>query len=93
MNKKIIPNDMEVKSINAEYQLWAEAKFVLRSIYLSRDYVGNHFVVTNTSKAMMRVAEQEFYKPGVHAIAVVQHELPPLASTNVFIVRERGENE
>jgi hypothetical protein len=42
---------------------------------------------------MMRVAEQEFYKPGVHAIAVVQHELPPLASTNVFIVRERGENE
>lgn len=93
MNKNIAPSDMEVKSVNAEYQLWTEAKFVLRTLYLGREYVGNHFVVTNTSKSMMQISEQEFYKPGVHAISVVQHALPPLASTSVFIVRDRGENE
>jgi conjugal transfer pilus assembly protein TraK len=93
MSKNLTPSDMDVRMVNTEFALWAEAKFVLRAVYLGREYVGNHFKVTNTSNAMMRLEEQEFYKQGVHAVAIVQLELPPQASTSVFIVRERGENE
>jgi conjugal transfer pilus assembly protein TraK len=87
------PSDAEVVAKNVEFALWQESRFILRHAYISRSLVGERFQLTNVSTSLMRLAEQEFYRPGVLAVGMDSQELPPGTMTSVYIVRERTDNE
>ena len=81
------PVEFEVTTINKEIGLWNEARFILVERYEGQMLVGEHYKLTNTSKSVMRVAEQELYKKGVVAISIENQVLNPGESTSVFISR------
>lgn len=93
MASGIHPADAEVRNQAVAMSLWSEAKFVLTRTWTLKDLVGDRFTLTNTSAAPMRIAEQEFYKPGVHAVALDVTELGAGEFTQVYIVRSRGDHE
>jgi conjugal transfer pilus assembly protein TraK len=55
--------------------------------------VGERYRLVNASGSIMRLAEAELYRDGVHAVAIEQRTLAPGESTPVYIVRTRGETE
>lgn len=75
----------EVKTVRKLVPIWQEARFELLQRFVGFQGIGEHYRLTNISQAVMRLAEQEFYKPGVDAVAIELHELPPGASTDVFV--------
>src|SRR3990172_6105260 len=89
---QILP-DMELRPAGREVALWREAQFFLERSYLGRSIAGDRYRLSNVSRAPMRIAEAELYKPGVLAIAIDQLNLAPGEATNVFVVRERGASE
>lgn len=82
------PIDYEVAYKNKEVGLWAESRFVLVSVYTGRSLVGEHFKLTNISKAVMRLAEQELYKPNVISVSIENQVLNPGETTEVFITKQ-----
>ena len=89
---EVVP-DLEVREIGREIALWRESRFFLERSYLGRRVAGDRYRLTNISAGPMRIAEPEFFKPGVLGVAVEQLELSPGDSTAVYIVREREANE
>lgn len=85
--------DAEFVVVNKEVPLWNEARFYLQRKYFDTDLVGEKYFLTNVSTSEMVLAEQEFYRAGVMIVAVENHNLAPGASTPVYIVRARKENE
>lgn len=81
------PTEFDVTVVNKEISLWNEARFVLVERYTGQALVGEHFRLTNTSKSVMRLAEQELYKQGIVAIAIENQVLNPGESTEVFVTR------
>jgi len=79
--------EFEVGAINQEVGLWNEARFVLLQRYVGQSLVGEHYRLTNVSRSIMRLAEQELYKQGVVAISIENQVLNPGESTEVFITR------
>lgn len=82
-----VPFQYEIRELNNEITLWEEARFVITKRYTGPSYIGETYLLTNTSKKPMRIAEQELYREGVQAISVEQQILNPGETTNVFIVR------
>lgn len=91
MAREETPVDFEVTKKNVEIGLWAESRFVLTSVYSSRSLIGERYRLTNISKAVMRLAEQELYKPGVVSVSIENQVLNPGESTDVFITKQQGE--
>lgn len=81
------PFEFEVTSVNKEIGLWNEARFVLQERYVGQSLVGERFRLTNVSKSVMRIAEQELYRQGVVAVSIENQILNPGESTEVFITR------
>lgn len=81
------PVEFDVTAYNKEINLWNESRFVLVSKYVGRSLTGEHYRLTNVSKSIMRIAEQELYKPGVVAISIENQELNSGETTEVFITR------
>lgn len=81
------PFEFDVTTVNKEIGLWNEAKFVLQERYVGQALVGEKFKLTNVSKSVMRLAEQELYKQGVVAVSIEHQILNPGESTDVFITR------
>lgn len=79
--------------VNKELALWREVRFYLQKKYLDEDMVGEHYFLANTSTTAMSLAEQEFYRAGVMAVAIEKHSLMPGESTAVYIVRARKDHE
>jgi len=52
--------------------------------------IGERYRLFNVSDKPMRVAEQEFYKKGVLAVAVRDLNLDPGRSTVVFVVKRNA---
>jgi conjugal transfer pilus assembly protein TraK len=80
-------------TVNKEVPLWKEGKLFFLSKFLDAGFVGEKYRLTNVSPSEMVLAEQELYRKGVRAIAIEQHTLAPGEGTNIFLVRERKENE
>jgi conjugal transfer pilus assembly protein TraK len=93
MSREDRPPDADVVAKNIEMALWQESRFVLKAAYMSRSIVGEKFQLTNVSPHLMRLAEQEFFRPGVLAVGMDHPELPPGTSTSIYVVRERTDNE
>lgn len=79
--------------VNKEVPLWKEGKLVLASKYLMGDFVGEKYRLTNVSSTDMLLVEQELYRRGVRAVSVKNQTLAPGNATDIYIVRERKENE
>lgn len=79
--------------VNKEVPLWQEGKLVLVSKYLDVDIVGEKYRLTNVSRGDMLLVEQELFRRGVRAVSIKNMTLAPGDSTDIFIVRERKENE
>jgi conjugal transfer pilus assembly protein TraK len=82
------PVEYTVREFNRPVSLWQEALFVLLARYEGREFIGEHYRLANSSGSVMRIAEQELFKPGVVAVAIELHQLQPGQSTDVFVLRE-----
>jgi conjugal transfer pilus assembly protein TraK len=84
-----IPDDMEVRETGDDVLLWRGTKFTHDRDWLGMTIAVGHYRLMNTSQEDMRLAEQEFFRPDVIAVAIERHVLRPGESTRVFIVRHR----
>ncbi len=84
---------VDVITVNKEVPLWKEGRLVLEDKYIDDDIVGERYRLTNVSPSDMLLVEQELYRRGVRAVAIEHQTLPPGESTNIFIVRERKDND
>ena len=87
------PAGVKVTADKQVISLWAEALFALELQYLAADTVAERFLLKNISASPMVLAEREFYKKGVHAVAIEQHTLAPGDTTKIYIVREKAFND
>lgn len=78
---------IEVKTGWDEIKLWQNSRFALEKTLTGQTLIGDQYRLFNTSDATMRIAEQEFYKKGVVAVAVSDRVIEPGRSTQVFIVK------
>jgi conjugal transfer pilus assembly protein TraK len=83
----------EKVDVNREVPLWKEGRLILASKYLMGDFVGERYHLTNVSSSDMLLVEQELYRRGVRAVSVKNQTLAPGNATEIYIVRERKENE
>lgn len=88
-----VPDDMEVRELAQKIALWKEASMTLERQYTVDNIVGESYVVTNTSNAAMVLDEREFYRKGVSAVAIDQHNITPGSGTRVYVIREKSGNE
>lgn len=88
-----LPDDMQVKEIGRRLDLWQEAAMTLERQYIAGDIVGERYMVANVSKEAMVLDEREFYRKGVSVIALDQLNLAPGASTRLYVIREKAQNE
>lgn len=86
-------SEAEKVDVNKEVPLWKEGRLILASKYLMGDFVGEKYRLTNVSSSDMLLVEQELYRRGVRAVSVKNHALAPGNATEIYIVRERKENE
>ncbi len=93
MQREDEPQGVDVQKIGKRVPLWKGVNFVLEKKYVWPEFVGEAYTLTNKNEGTVVVAEPEFFKDGVKAISVNQMQLPKDASTNVFIVRRRANNE
>ena len=84
---------VEAVAVNQEVALWKETRLVLLAKYLDSDMVGEKYQLSNVSPSPMLLVEQELYRQGVRAVSVQHHTLMPGDGTDVYIVRERKDNE
>lgn len=75
---------------NKELALWQGTRFYLLNAWVGRGFRGESYRLINESATPMRMVEQEFYTPGVVAVSIEVHDLPPGAGTNVFVVRREA---
>ncbi len=84
---------VETISVNKEVPLWKEGRLILLAKYIDAGVVGEKYRLTNVSPSEMVIVEQELYRRGVRAVAVQNQTLMQGDSTNIYIVRERKDNE
>lgn len=88
---EVDPGEFRTERLNVPVALWSESQFVLRERTAARGLLGETFVLTNISTRVLRLAEQEFFKSGVIAVAVEQHILRPGETTSVYVVSGAAE--
>lgn len=88
-----LPDDMQVKEVGQRLDLWQEAAMTLERQYVAGDIVGERYLVANVSKEPMILDEREFYRKGVSVVALDQLNLAPGASTRLYVIREKAQNE
>ncbi|NHZ99061.1 type-F conjugative transfer system secretin TraK [Massilia sp. CCM 8734] len=88
-----VPDDMQIKEIGQRLDLWQEAAMTLERQYVAGDIVGERYLVANVSKDPMVLDEREFYRKGVSVVALDQLNLAPGASTRLYVIREKAQNE
>jgi conjugal transfer pilus assembly protein TraK len=93
MSDDELKDSVETIPVNKEVPLWKEGRLVLVAKYMDGEVVGEKYRLTNVSPSEMLLVEQELYRRGVRAIAVEHHTLAKGDSTDIYIVRERKDNE
>lgn len=81
--------DVLAVPMNVEIPLWRGTRYIHRSQWRGRSLWGDAFELRNVGTDVIRVAEQEFFTPGVVSVSVEVHEIPPGAFTNVYVVRRK----
>lgn len=81
---------VQVTPSYAEVPLWKEVLFIRKNRYSAADLYAESYVLTNVSKQPLVLSEQEFFKPGVLAVAIRKLTLNPGQQTEVYIVTSGG---
>ena len=83
------PSDIQAEDVRVPLILWQEADLHLVRNYRGRGYLGERYLLTNTSAAPMTLSEQEFDRDGqgVVAVAIDNMNLRPGETTSVYVIR------
>jgi conjugal transfer pilus assembly protein TraK len=71
-----------------QIKLWRDTRFYQVKEYQCGKYTGRVFTLTNTGQKVMRIAEQEFYKPGVVAVSVASQALEAGDTAKIYVIEE-----
>jgi len=85
-----VPEGYSRDRLHREVRLWREARLVLRERYFGGRLHGEIYVITNIDQKPLRMAEREFYRDGVLAVAIEKHELQPGEQTRIYLISEAG---
>lgn len=88
-----LKDSVETIAVNKDVPLWKEGRLILVAKYMDGEVVGEKYRLTNVSASEMLLVEQELYRRGVRAVAVEHHTLMQGDGTDIYIVRERKDNE
>ncbi len=88
-----LPDDMEVKEPARDIALWLGTRLTLQRVLLGSGVVGEKYQLTNIGTTTLEVAETELFKPGVMAVSLEQPSLRPGEATNLFVIRERKNDD
>lgn len=83
----------DARQVNQEIALWQSTRLFLHRTIQDNFMKGEHYLLTNLSQANLTLAEQEFYKKGVMAVAIEKHTLQPGESTAIYVVKADQNNE
>jgi len=81
----------EVVDHMREIPIWNEVKLTLERTWLGDDLIGERYVLMNITADEVRLAEQEFMRKGVLAVAIDKTILGPRQATGLYVVREASD--
>ena len=84
---------MEVKEPARDIALWLGTRLTLQRVLLGSGVVGEKYQLTNIGNTTLELAEAELFKPGVMAVSLEQPSLRPGEATNLFVIRERKNDD
>lgn len=79
---------MQVERMDIAHSLWQEADLRLIRKHQGSALVGETYRLRNAGTAAMVLAEREFDRDGVMAVAIEQHNLRPGETTLVYVIRD-----
>ncbi|MPX16882.1 conjugal transfer protein TraK [Moraxella catarrhalis] len=82
-----ISDDIQVTQVNENIPLWHEAQLILLYKFDTEELTGESYQITNQTKVVLQLREQEFYRNNVYAISVSKLTLEPNETAFVYIVR------
>ena len=88
-----LPEDMQASEPARDVALWPGTRLTLQRVLLGTDVVGEKYQLTNIGSTTMDVAEATLFKSGVMAISVEEPSLRPGETTNLFVIRERKNDD
>lgn len=80
-------SDVAYERMQTQLALWNETRFAMTGRYSTRSLIGEVYSLSNVSNRVMKLAEQELFKPGVVAVSIDTHILRPGEQTDVFVIR------
>ena len=88
-----LPEDMQAQELARDIALWPGTRLTLQRVLLGSGVVGEKYQLTNTGNTAMEVVETALFKSGVMAVSVEQPSLRPGETTNLFVIRERKNDD
>lgn len=85
------PAEVALRNEDRPVTLWQDSRLVLRRSAEGYGLLGEQYQLTNLGGAPMVLAEQEFDRPGVLAVALDALTLAPGESTWVYVILEGGQ--
>ncbi len=88
-----LPDDMQAMEPIREIALWQGTRLTLQRVLQGTGVVGEKYQLTNTGDTTLEVAETALFKSGVMAVSVEQPSLRTGETTNLFVIRERKNDD
>jgi conjugal transfer pilus assembly protein TraK len=88
-----LPEDMEAREPARDVALWPGTRLTLQRVLLGSGVVGEKYQLTNIGSTNLALAESALFKSGVMAVSVEQNSLRPGEATNLFVIRERKNDD
>ena len=88
-----LPDDMQAHEPARDIALWPGTRLTLQRVLLGSGVVGEKYQLTNTGDTTLEIAETTLFKAGVTAVNVEQPSLRPGEATNLFVIRERKNDD
>ncbi len=93
MAREDIPEGYAVSERGVVVPLWKETTLRLDREYRGGTLSGAIYTLTNVSDAELVMEEQEFYRPGVLAVAIERTVLAPGTSSRIYVISEEGSHD
>jgi conjugal transfer pilus assembly protein TraK len=88
-----LPEDMEAREPARDVVLWPGTRLTLQRVLLGTGVVGEKYLLTNIGSTSLEVEESALFKSGVMAVSVEQPHLSPGQASNLFVIRERKNDD
>jgi conjugal transfer pilus assembly protein TraK len=88
-----LPEDMQASEPARDVALWPGTRLTMQRILVGTGVVGEKYQLTNLGNTSMELTESALFKSGVMAVSVEQPSLRPGEATNVFVIRERKNDD